>query len=564
MTRTLLTLAAFWGLVLTGTLLGVTALAPAAAQSLPTSGLTLWYKADAVTGQADNTLLTLWPDSSPSGNDLTATTTYAPTYRAGTPGLFGGLPYVYFPSWDGTPNSNKYMFSTNNIPSSLAGDLAVTVFTVADAGNPDTAYNGMYGWGNATVSLGAFGPLRDARAAGSYSFEFAGNNAAKFGSVASGVQITEIRKSPGAINATTQFWVNGTSQTMGSGSSTNTPSVNPSSKFSLGTWANYVSDPSVYRSWGGTIAETIVYDRVLTQAEADQVGSYLTKKYGIASSTYPVYADPAALPLSIPGLALWLDADPGFVGKDGSNRVSIWRDALGTTNNTVAQNVAQTDPARQPLWVADGINGRPAIRFDGSNDYLNNTVDNLLATDSARTVIVVGDADDSSTGNALVVFRRSNQVYADQFGLYSGNVYVYSDGVNGNNNAYASGTGALTTIRQPFISVFRSTGLGSKIAVDLNGSALTLTQPGGVGAETGTTGFVIGARENLANSTWPGMIAEILVYDRSLTAGELNAIGFYLTHKYSIQTVYTPEPATGLLLACGALLVLGAARWRRR
>ena len=39
-----------------------------------------------------------------------------------------------------------------------------------------------------------------------------------------------------------------------------------------------------------------------------------------------------------------------------------------------------------------------------------------------------------------------------------------------------------------------------------------------------------------------GMIAEIIVYNRALTDGEENAIGYYLTRKYGIATAYVASP----------------------
>jgi hypothetical protein len=114
-------------------------------------------------------------------------------------------------------------------------------------------------------------------------------------------------------------------------------------------------------------------------------------------------------PMDISGLVLWLDADATHVTKDASNRVSAWNDATGTSNNTVAQNVKPSTGARRPVWIPDAINSRPALRFDGRDDLLNNTLDNLLVPNADRTIGVVGEADDGGEGGSLVTLRRDGQ-----------------------------------------------------------------------------------------------------------------------------------------------------------
>ena len=54
-----------------------------------------------------------------------------------------------------------------------------------------------------------------------------------------------------------------------------------------------------------------------------------------------------------------------------------------------------------------------------------------------------------------------------------------------------------------------------------------------------------------------GDIAELILYDRVLTAGELNTVGYYLEDKYGLDTAYVvPEPATMALLGLGSLVML--------
>ena len=260
----------------------------------------------------------------------------------------------------------------------------------------------------------------------------------------------------------------------------------------------------------------------------------------------------SAGPVDISGLALWLDADAGNVTRDGSNRVSAWNDITDPTNNTVAQNVTQTNSAKQPLWVDNAIGGHPAIQFapEGSGtvlfEHLNNTTDSLLSSGSARTIIMVGDADDSSNGGDFFTFRRSTTIFAADLLYYNSSLgfISYSDGLHSGGNAWTvepEASAARATIRNPFISVHASAGAPAKIEVDLNGNPLTINQTVGVYAEAGTAGFTVGTREGAyTDGGWPGKIAELLVYDRKLSGSELNTIGVYLEGKYGLDTAYSP------------------------
>ena len=523
---------ALGALVLTGLPIGSASAGPV---DLP--GLTLWYQADAITPQADGSLLTTWVDSSSSGNHAVAPVGKEPTYRTGGGGPFGGMPYVYF---SGTGTTGKYVQSTSALTGNLTGDLTTTVFTVTGDG---ASSSGMYNIGNVFAVGGAMGPARDFRGAGVYSVEFAGNTPAIFGPVASGTQITEVRKSPGAINTTTSFWVNGTAQAIGGGSSTNTPNT-ISAPFILGKFG---PSGSGIASWGN-VAETIVYNRALSQAEADQVGAYLAVKYAITNSQYPVRGNASAAPLNTPGLVLWLDADPSFVTRDASNRVSAWFDATGTTNNTVAQDVSQGTSTAQPLWVANGINGQPAVQFDGG-DFLVNTVDSLLASGQARTVFVIGDGTDGDAGGGLFAFRRSarvNSLGETYYAAHNPPQIVYSDGASGDNNTW--GPDRRSTVNQPFIAAFMTTA-GEKPQVDLNGPSQVIATgaaSGSVSAETGTTGFSVGGRSDITPDRWKGTIAEVLVYDHELTGAELNSVGYYLAQRYSLTQAPYAKPSAVL------------------
>ena len=83
-------------------------------------------------------------------------------------------------------------------------------------------------------------------------------------------------------------------------------------------------------------------------------------------------------------LALWLAADVA-VTTDAADRVISWQDIVYGDNKS-GEDAIQVDEKARPMLVKDGINGRPAIRFDGESDYLLTTP---LETTDDQTVMFV-------------------------------------------------------------------------------------------------------------------------------------------------------------------------------
>lgn len=88
-----------------GTRLGVSyrkhlAVIPQAFSPFDLSDLSVWYKADAITGLSDGDPVTEWADSSGNANNLTSSAngTIDPTYLVSS---IGGLPGISFPGTNG-------------------------------------------------------------------------------------------------------------------------------------------------------------------------------------------------------------------------------------------------------------------------------------------------------------------------------------------------------------------------------------------------------------------------------------------------------------------------------
>ncbi|MCA9232895.1 MAG: sulfatase-like hydrolase/transferase [Planctomycetales bacterium] len=103
--------------------------------------------------------------------------------------------------------------------------------------------------------------------------------------------------------------------------------------------------------------------------------------FGIATPTHyekRQFGDGGELVVSLPDLSNLTEqyeaTNTGSITKDGSNKVSAWNDLSGGD-----RHLLQADTNKQPLYVADGGDGQPVIRFDGVDDFLRHTSAGLLA-----------------------------------------------------------------------------------------------------------------------------------------------------------------------------------------
>lgn len=211
---------------------------------------------------------------------------------------------------------------------------------------------------------------------------------------------------------------------------------------------------------------------------------------------------PALAP--VPGMIYWLDAgDLGSLSRGVDNKVSQWNDRSGN-----GRHFAQTDAARQPLYVADALSGKPAVRFDGSDDRLV-----LPGSTSPQTVFIVNRV---VTGGGLRGLWGLNQAdkgirmssattwqhpgNGDDFSNPAGSV-IYVNGVA--TNVLTAGAAHLLTVARSVSTTFSATGLGDYFYVS-----------------------------GVAPRPWGGDIAEVLVYGRALMPDEQQQVEAYLTQKW--------------------------------
>ncbi|HYQ17829.1 MAG TPA: hypothetical protein VEQ58_18780, partial [Polyangiaceae bacterium] len=106
-----------------------------------------------------------------------------------------------------------------------------------------------------------------------------------------------------------------------------------------------------------------------------------------------------APPIPIAGLQLWLRADPASVTRHGAGLVSAWKDLSGHGRD--AQQTAQNF---QPLLVEGALSGKPALVFDGTDDFLRLPA---LELDFSQGVSIFVAMQQEETGNCEGYFEAS-------------------------------------------------------------------------------------------------------------------------------------------------------------
>ena len=88
---------------------------------------------------------------------------------------------------------------------------------------------------------------------------------------------------------------------------------------------------------------------------------------------------------------LWLRAGDISGITSGDTLDVPWPDTSGN-----AHDASQSSPAYRPFFIANAANGNPSIRFDGNNDFLDNT-----NSYTARTVFIIYKVSSSLQQNTI-------------------------------------------------------------------------------------------------------------------------------------------------------------------
>lgn len=245
-------------------------------------------------------------------------------------------------------------------------------------------------------------------------------------------------------------------------------------------------------------------------------------------------------------LQIWVDGS----NIDGQNNATLsdgsYIDTWVNLSATGIGDFTQASSELQPVLQTNVINGQSVVRFDGSNRLLNPTTIGNHESGSRQFIFMVVNSDNETTGTALAT-RGSGP----------GNGFELRYHPDSSQVQYAATGGGSLSIANPgstfnIIAISRGDG-GSTHALNMqaNGFDNPLFSYIAPMLNDSTAGTALGDRPQ-GLSPLIGDIAELIVYNRSLTEEEINSVGYYLAEKYDIETTFIPEPMTMWLLMAGS------------
>jgi hypothetical protein len=240
-------------------------------------------------------------------------------------------------------------------------------------------------------------------------------------------------------------------------------------------------------------------------------------------------------------LRLWLNADTGVSRQNTNNSVNYWADQSGKYNYA-----SQATLAYQPLYVEGAINGRPTVKFDGTNDSF--TLPNLLTgTTEAEALIVLKAAVDTPTASRGLLIMG---------GYGNGTIYPTSSGGVIQDDFGSTVMNTVGNPAQPLdqFHLYDVSGKAGDWAARINGAQQYSTT-------NNTYGYSSSPILGSGAGNFAGEVAEVLVFDRTLTGAQRFAAGAYLHGKYGLSSSVPTAPTNPVATAITATAI--SLKWSR-
>jgi uncharacterized repeat protein (TIGR01451 family) len=262
--------------------------------------------------------------------------------------------------------------------------------------------------------------------------------------------------------------------------------------------------------------------------------SAVTKSFNYRQSCVDVYhyvTPPNTLyPACIAPPRWWYKANAGVSTVTNGGSVDFWNDQ--TSNLT---NVSQTGIAR-PTYTANGINYNPSLSFNGSQNLVNTATTGLTGGDKSILSVAIANVLPSGTTGIIGSGGTLNEV---DYGYEGGKLNVYENLSNNAVATTANATGSVllsTAIEDNNTFSFFNNGTA-------NGTASTNSSPSTYRLTIGSHN-ANGGDKNFFN----GQIAEVIVFDRAISAAERANVESYLAIKYGVTLGHDYTNSLGTII----------------
>lgn len=236
---------------------------------------------------------------------------------------------------------------------------------------------------------------------------------------------------------------------------------------------------------------------------------------------------------SVSGLTLWLKADAG-VALGGGN-ISGWADQSSNGNNAIGPS------QKRPTYINNGINGQPAISFNGSTQYFIIADSNSLDITNGSIYMVVQRTGAGLGNNALLL--KSGDNMGESTYIYG--INPWNNGINLQYLRYQAawnqaffGTSSTNSPFHTGLSDNNPHIIGFRFGADqsIAHQDQYLSSPTNGATIISSNGpLYLGGIPN-AQGNFAGKISEVIIFNKYLSDTEHSSLEYYLNNKYNIYT----------------------------
>ncbi|OFY39124.1 MAG: hypothetical protein A2275_13400 [Bacteroidetes bacterium RIFOXYA12_FULL_35_11] len=294
------------------------------------------------------------------------------------------------------------------------------------------------------------------------------------------------------------------------------------------------------------ISASIINDSETENAETFEVDITGASNASVGVNTqctYTIYDDEGSLGYTGPGGVgdrntnlLWLKGDVGLYSDAGitpatnGNPIQQWNDFSGNANN-----ISQATGSKQPVFYTNILNGRPVVRFDGSDDIVKGPASNAVLGGAIQNVsaFTVFKTTTNNAGRFWSFKRDATETNpllegvinstATEAGFYvrrgGGQDDFIDGGVCNNGNAHIAANRVTNT------GPLRNNLIDETTLTTSNNTILATSANPGL--------FTVGATTDGA-AHYTGDLSEIIVYNKYLNEAQRIIVDNYLSSKYNI------------------------------
>jgi hypothetical protein len=251
--------------------------------------------------------------------------------------------------------------------------------------------------------------------------------------------------------------------------------------------------------------------------------------------------EPVKQPDDISDLELWLKADA--LSLNNNDAVATWTDSSGNENDAT-----QATSGNRPVFKTNILNGKPVVRFDGTDDWMSvpssTGLFKFLHDGTGATVFVVFLNQTIDTTNRMILDSGGQASSATGFHFeIIGDEWTTR--INGGAEVINEGIAATSNHRR--YVCFHGTSRNPDFYARIDDSEVADVDYSST-PSTGNSNYDlnIGRNPRLNARFYGGDIAEIIMYSKILSSDEVEAVEGYLSDKYDIAEIepHYPSEAT--------------------